>query len=527
MPSVAGPNPNPERYSPFWFRFFEIVPGASVWFFLTMPFFLSFSYPLLVTAFILVFDTYWLVTTVNYTYILIRGYYRLRRNLNIDWQEQLDATLEILPKNTGFIDWNDLYHAVIFATFKEEQGILEASIDSIIAARYDNKKVIVVLATEERDHDNASRIAASLSAKYDGIFHRFIITEHPDGIEGEVKAKGANVAWAGKELTRQMLGEGISLDKVIVSTADADARFSTSYFLCLSYHYVILPNRIRCCFQPITMYFNNLWQTPLFSRVLAFGSTFWQMNESVRDYRLVTFATHSMSLQTLVEIDYWCTNIVNEDSRQFFRAYFHYDGDFQVVPTYMPIYMDAVHTGSYWQTALNLYRQQQRWAYGVEHFPYIVLESLRRHKIPAMNRFMLVWRAFFGSFFWATAPFLITAVGWIPIIVNHGFRNEVAVANFGHVTGTILSFTWVGLIASATVTVAILPPLPKGKSYLLIISMFAQWIILPISGILFSALPGLDAQTRLMLGKYLGFRVTPKLLTPSVPSIDIPHERVA
>lgn len=276
----------------------------------------------------------------------------------------------------------------------------------------------------------------------------------------------------------------IPLDRVIVSTADADARFSHPYFLCLSYHYAILPNRVQSCFQPITMYFNNLWNTPLFSRVIAFSSTFWQMNESVRDYRLVTFATHSMSLQTLVEIDYWCTDIVNEDSRQFFRAYFHYNGDFQVVPTFMPIYMDAVHVGSWWSTAKSLYQQQQRWAYGVEHFPYIVLESLRRTKIPILSRIMLVWRAFFGSFFWATAPFFITAVGWIPILLNNSFRNEVAVANFASVTSIILSFTWVGLIASATVTVAILPKVPKEKSYLLIISMISQWIILPISGVI-------------------------------------------
>ena len=37
-----------------------------------------------------------------------------------------------------------------------------------------------------------------------------------------------------------------------------------------------------------------------------------------------------------------------------------------------------------------------------------------------------------------------------------------------------------------------------------------QWIALPIVGLIFSNLPALDAQTRLMTGRYLEYRVTEK-----------------
>jgi hypothetical protein len=57
---------------------------------------------------------------------------------------------------------------------------------------------------------------------------------------------------------------------------------------------------------------------------------------------------------------------------------------------------------------------------------------------------------------------------------------------------------------------AIVPPRPAGWGWVRRLISYLQWLGLPIIGIIFSNLPALDAQTRLLTGRYLEYRVTEK-----------------
>ena len=494
-----------EEGPPFSNRFWEIFPGATMWFFIVLPLVLAFTFPAIDTAFVLIFDIFWLIKSLVFGAMTIIGHYKMNSVMKTDWHDRINRL------DNPEIDWHDLWQVVILATYKESLATLEKSIDSIAKTDYPRDRMILVLATEQRDSANAQKIAAKLSQRFSKYFAMFLVTEHPDGIIGELKGKGANVTWAAKQLSSETAARGISPGRILVSTADADTLFPSQYFLRLSYLYVVTPDRDRCAYQPVATFFNNIWQAPMLSRVLAFGTTFWQLIESLRPYRLITFSTHSMSLKTLQEINYWCTSIVSEDSRQYFRSYFHYHGDFHVVPIFMPIYMDAVYVGNLKDSIKNLYLQQQRWAYGVEHFPYIVEECERHHEIPLWDRLALIWRAFEGNFSWAMASYFITFVGWMPLLLNPKFSHQLLSLNFQIFTRDVLGLTWLGLLISAYITVKILPDAPKSKSRLAVLTMVLQWLLVPVTTLIFGSIPAIDAQTHFMLGKYMGFRVTPKV----------------
>ena len=73
-----------------------------------------------------------------------------------------------------------------------------------------------------------------------------------------------------------------------------------------------------------------------------------------------------------------------------------------------------------------------------------------------------------------------------------------------------MTLAMLGLVSSAVLSIVLLPPRPPQFGRFKHFLMILQWLLFPVTTILLGALPALDAQTRLMLGKYMGFWVTPK-----------------
>jgi len=67
---------------------------------------------------------------------------------------------------------------------------------------------------------------------------------------------------------------------------------------------------------------------------------------------------------------------------------------------------------------------------------------------------------------------------------------------------------FIGIFLMMLLSFITLPKPPRKRQY---IGLFLQWLIIPVMTIFFGAIPALEAQTRLFLGKYLGFNVTEKL----------------
>ncbi len=483
-------------------RAVEIFPGALVYTTLIGAIVLSFIRPLWMVYFIIVFDLYWLLRILYFIPFLLVSWSRYRKAIRRDWQ----ADAERLP------GYDKICHLIFLPTYKEDANVIRDTLESLDACAYPSKRMVIVLAGEERDQDNFRKIAEELAPAFADHFAELLVTLHPKNLPDEIPGKGSNLNWAANQIVPGLLEDGYDPDYVIVSSFDVDTIVHLQYFSCLSYRYLTVPEPTRSSYQPVALYNNNLWESPAAVRVAMFGTTFWLMTELARPEGMMTFSSHSMSLRMLIDVGYWQKDIVSEDSRIFLQGLVHYDGHYRVTPIHLPVSMDTVMTGSYGKALIALYKQLRRWAWGVENLPYMVEAFRGRPNMPRGVKFAWLFKQMEGMFTWATAPFLIFILGYLPFwVAPERFRNFAVFQNTPFTLQWLMRFAMIGLFVSAGLALTLLPPrpahYPRPYAYAIVV---LQWALLPVTFIVFGAVPALDAQTRLMFGKYLGFNVSPK-----------------
>lgn len=540
------------------YRFLEILPGALSW--LTIIALIIFSYykPVGTAIFVIMFDVYWLLLVAFLGTHLLISYRFMKKRMAVNWQEKCESlgmvslrletvidgndinnndgnnankglnivegktregeTGEIKEKDQARIvnlSWRDVVHVVILPTYQESLDVLRSSFNGLVNSGYQTDKLIVVLAAEARAGEDGKLIRETIGKEYGHLFRRFLITIHPDDIIGELKGKGANQAWAAKKLKEEIIdGEEIDYASIMVSVLDSDTVVFPGYFHCLTHAFLTSKKPYRSSYQPIPVYHNNMWQAPFFARVAAFSNTFWQMMQQLRPEKSATYSSHAMTWQSLIDIDFWSTNMVSEDSRIFWHCFCYYQGDYRVEPLYFPVSMDMCMDKNQWQSAKNLYRQQRRWGWGVENIPYLVFNTIKQW--PSLTRksrgnyLRHIGVQIYGFHSWATNALITSIIGWLPLILGgSAFNATVLSSNLPMVTKFLMTLAMVGMVLSAIVSLLMLPTINK-KGFMKYVTSVLQWICLPIVIIVFGSIPGLEAQTRLMLGKYMGFWVTPK-----------------
>ncbi len=484
------------------YRCFEILPAFLSWGTLFLAFILSWLAPVIVAFFIIIFDCFWLFRVFYLSFHQFASYGLMKKNLSVDWLEKVKKL-----KN-----WQDIHHLIILPMAKEKIGIVESSLESLSETSYPKEKMIVVLAIEERTGREALEIGRKMEKRFAGKFFRFLAIYHPSDMPGEIVGKGSNVAWAVKK-AKELIIEPLALakEKIIVSSFDIDTRPYRDYFSVLTWHYLTCPKPLKSSYQPIPVYNNNIWQAPSFSRIIASSGTFWQMMQQERPEQLVSYSSHSLPFKILEKVGY-PQNVVSDDSRIFWKAYFACQGDYKVVPLYYPVSMDAVLAENFLKTAVNQYKQQRRWAWGCENIPYILYGFLKNKKIPLKEKIRHSFIILDGFWSWAVAALLIFFLGWLPLLVaGENFQASLLSYNLPRLTSRIMTVAMAGMLFSAILSFLILPPRPKNFGRSKNLSMVFQWLLLPFTLIIFGALPALEAQTRLALQKYLGFWVTEKV----------------
>lgn len=527
------------------YRFLEILPGLISYGAILLLFILSWLNPVLGAIYLFTLIASTLVKAISVAYRTVQGYKVIKRASRVDWrkrindlanpheayerlcqddpksyhsEEHLDNLKMIISMPHEYPDPTKIFHAVIMTAYNEGEEVLGPSIEAVKNTTFPNDHIIFVLAYEARGGEAMASTAKSLAKKYKGVFRDFILSEHPADLPHEIIGKGPNLTYAGHQLVTYIETKHIPIENIIVTSLDSDNHMAPKYLDSVAYEFITHPNRQRLSYQPVSIFTNNIWDAPAPSRVIAVSNSFFNVISTMRPHLLRNFASHSQPLQALKAMDFWSKRTIVEDGHQYWRSLFFFEGDYSVLPIRIPIYQDAVLDETFWKTFKAQFVQVRRWYYGASDVAYVgsrLFVSRERRIVSFWKLLPKFWRLLDGHVTLAILAPIVAFGGWVPMIMNLS-SHVMVVYNVPNIVSIVETFASVGLIISVLVSFKLLPKRPakyrKGKSVL----MALQWVLMPITSIIYQSAAAFYSQTRLMLGLYMEkFDVTKKVVKKS------------
>lgn len=509
------------------YRFFEILPGALSWTLLLLPLILSLLSVTVAAIFIFMYILINFTRGVGGCLRALGGYREMRRQAKLDWNAMCTEVetgqamsthhhpkwhynnLTRLQSRPSPIKPSDVLHAIIIATYQESRAVLEPTIQAVMASDFDMKKVMLVLAYEERGGAAVEEQAKQLINDYKDRFRYAIAVKHPQNIPGEVIGKGGNITFAGRHLQRYIEEHGLDPLSVVVTTLDADNRPDKNYLAALTYLYCVTPDPERTSYQPLPMFTNNIWDAPAPMRVIASSNTFFYLILTQRPHLQRNFSSHAQSMKALIAMNFWSVRTIVEDGHQFWRSYFFYDGDYRVYPLAIPIYQDAVLADTYRKTLKAQFIQLRRWTYGASDIAYVANQGfLKKNAVRRGDLLAKFLRLLEAHVTWAAGSLLLAFAGFVPALLNPQsyVANELPL-----ILSRIQTVGLVLILALPLISLKTLPPRPTRYRPHRSVFMLLQWPYALLTAVLYGSLPALYSQTRLMFKRYLTkFDVTEK-----------------
>ena len=525
-----------------FYRFLEIVPGAISYGAIILLFVISFIDPVWGAIYLFVLISSTLVKAIGVAYRTVQGYNIIKRAGRVDWherlndlenphdayerlrdnnsksyhsEEHLDNLKMITAMGNDYPKPSQIYHVVIMTAYNESSEVLSPSIAAVEHNTFLNDHIIFVLAYEERGGAEMENTAKALASEYKGVFKDFLLVKHPANLPGEVIGKGPNLTYAGQAVKNYVSKKHLPLENIIVTSLDSDNHMAPKYLDSVAYEFIVHPNRQRLSYQPVSIFTNNIWDAPAPARVIAVSNSFFNVISTMRPHSLRNFASHSQPLQALEAMNFWSKRTIVEDGHQYWRSLFFFSGDYAVLPIRIPIYQDAVIDETFFKTIKAQFIQVRRWYYGASDVAYVgtrLFVPKSKRCMPFWHLLPKFWRLLDGHVTLAIMAPIITFGGWVPMIMNVSSHDMVAY-NLPNIVSIIETAASIGLFITVLVSFRILPKRPakyrKGRNILMVL----QWVLIPVTSILYQSLAAYYAQTRLMLGLYMEkFDVTKKVV---------------
>jgi hypothetical protein len=488
-------------------RLANAVPGSLTWLVLACALLGVMVFPgqwLTVVAVFLV----WIIARMAVMLVgAVIGERRVKRWHAIDWTFE-----ESVPSPTTGVVPDEVRHIVLLPNYREPLPILSRTLDALAVQHKARERIIVVLATEEREQEAPAKMQRLL-AEYAGSFLGMLVTVHPAGLEDEVPGKSSNQAWAAKQAREYVDEIGLDAELVTITSCDSDSVFDRDYFAALSRRFADDPERFYRFWQAPLRYYNNLRQSPFLLRLdLVFMHTAQLATLALPLFSPLPISTYSLSLRLAEESGWWDPSVIAEDWHMYLRSFIAKEGRVRTSSIYLPTLSDIVSGDSTREALSARYHQVVRHAWGAEDVGYLLV-SLPKSTVSRPRRAFIFTYVLHDHLLRAVV-FCVLFSGTL-ITWQVGTTHNIVLLWYWWQLGLLLRILYAAASALFIATIGLevwRRSSVEGTTFQLFAETLGSWVLLPLVGIFSGWLPALHAQTKLMTGVPLHYKVAPKKL---------------
>lgn len=492
-------------------RTLDAIPGCLAWLALLLSIICAIAFPrgLLLVAALLGF--YSAIRFLFAGIANVMGLRNIKQWEATNWFERyaLEATPEALP-------WDAVHHIVIIPNYKEPIEILRKTLDSL-AQQYEAKKRITIMLAMEAAEEGCVEKAEQLEKEFASRFAHLFFTVHPRGLPGEMQCKSANQAWAARWAKRKLVDQlGYAIENIVVTTMDADTLWHPHYLYALTYLFAINPQRYLRFWQAPIRYHTNIWDiNPLLRIVNAYSTAFELAYLAAPWWIPMPISSYSLSLKLLDSSGYWDPDVIADEWHMFIKAYFAREGAVMLDRIFLPFSATAVTGENLLQAIRNRYSQTLRHAWGSKEVGFIIAKMLEHPEVDFNVSFKLLFRVAHDILLAGAGWVILTTGAQLPFLFNPSLLGQVLNEGLNNPAYMLLQISFLLVSVLGVVfwfqDVIARPPRTQRQTLYERLMTLLSFPLLPILTLIFVALPTIQAQTRLMVGIPLRFKVSKKI----------------
>ena len=496
-----------EKHDRLVHRFLEIILGLLTWSLLTSPIWLGLLHPPTIVYLLTFFTVYWTFMAYSHTRGLLTGYRLYKKEMLVDWYlecKKLDFS-SLSDKSTLPPTLDDVNHIFLIPVVNEPEPVLRDSINSIFNQTFPTSQIVLTFTVEEKYSEEVIQRIRNIIGNRAEKLKYLMFFIHPAGIPGEaIGDGGANRAWGSSHAVEKLKEKNENIRNYIFSNMDSDHVLDRQYVSRLTHLYLNTDKRDNHFYSSaIPLFDNNLWRVPLMMRLEANAVTLGVISDwAVSGGRVrKCFSAFSVSLQTLIDADYFDVALGADDTIFYWRAFFARKGEFDGLPFFIPYSADAVEGKNRIYSHRSLYKQLLRWGWGVVDFPLSVKGFIKDKEIKLSKKLSWVLRHLKERVILVNVVFLITFGFAIVTLVNPYVKQSNFAYSLPNIMSIILTFTLVFIIPGIYFRRKFSVPPPEEWNRLRRLLTYLEGPLVMLNLLTYSLIPAIHAQTMLIFGK--------------------------